>query len=149
MNHRLLLLAAVLLTTGMTRSPKSYLPLDHAAHFVFEEDVMVANKVSAGLAKGRYQAVFQSREHVYYLGEPGALPMPNGVRVNGGIALAKSGDRSCHLFIQIGDDSRAVREAGMGPVVAALARLESGRIREFRDDPACSAFIDHIRVQPG
>lgn len=143
----LLILAALLLATGMTRSPKSYLPLTAPSHFDFVEDVLVANKVSAGLAKGRYQAVFEGPEHVYYLGEPKALIMPNGVRVNGGIALPKPGATvGCHLFIQIGDDAKAVRDAGMGVVISALARMEAGRIREFKKDPACAGFNAHINV---
>lgn len=143
----LIALAALVLATGMTRSPKSYQPLTAPSHFDFAEDVMVANKVSAGLAKGRYQAVFEGPEHVYYLGEPKALIMPNGVRVNGGIALPKAASTAgCHLFIQIGDDSKQVRDAGMGVVIAALARMETGRIREFRKDPTCSGLMPYINV---
>ncbi|GAB3752722.1 hypothetical protein [Lysobacter olei] len=143
----LLMLAALTMATGMTRGPKSYQPLTTPSHFEFVEDVLVANKVSAGLAKGRYQAVFEGPEHVYYLGEPKALIMPNGVRVNGGIALPKPGATvGCHLFIQIGDDSKAVRDAGMGVVISALARMEAGRIREFKKDSACGGFMPHIAV---
>lgn len=50
---------------------------------------MVTNKVSSGLPKGSCQAAIQSKNNVYYLGELGALLMPNGARVNGGIALPK------------------------------------------------------------
>ena len=88
MRRPVLALAIILIACGMTKSPKSFDPVRSPSHFVLEADVMVANKVSSGLAKGSYQAVFQSKDHVYYLGEPGALLMPNGTRVNGGIALA-------------------------------------------------------------
>lgn len=134
----------------MTASPRSYQPLSSASHFVFESDVRVANKLSSGLAKGRYQAVFESTDHMYYLGEPASLLMPNGARIGGGIALPKAdSSKGCHLFIRIGDDSHDVRRNGMGLVVSELAKLEEGRIREFKDDPSCSGFMDHIHVVSG
>ena len=147
MKRPVLALAIILIACGMTKSPKSFDPVRSPSHFVLEADVMVANKVSSGLAKGSYQAVFQSKDHVYYLGEPGALLMPNGTRVNGGIALPKDAlAPPCHLFIQIGDDSEQARDMRLGSLVAALARLEEGRIREFKKDPACTEFMTKISV---
>jgi hypothetical protein len=116
---------------------------------VFAQDVMVANKVSSGLAAGRYQAVFATDRHVYYLGEPKALLMPNGARVNGGIALPRDGGEACHLFIQVGDDSAYTRELGMGLIVNQIARMEAGRIREFKDDAACAGFLPSVQVVEG
>lgn len=145
-----LLLVAVVLTGCMTTSPKSYQSLARESHFVFQDDVMVANKVSSGLAKGTYRSVFESADHTYYLGEPKALIMPNGVRVSGGIALPKAGSsHGCHIFIQVGDDSAIVREQEGGALVAELAKLEAGRIREFKNDPTCSGFITRIQLIDG
>lgn len=147
MKRLVLPLAIILIACGMTKSPKSFDPVPSPSHFILETDVVVANKVSSGLAKGSYQAVFQSKDHVYYLGEPGALLMPNGTRVNGGIALPKHAlAPPCHLFIQIGDDSEQARDMRLGSLVAALARLEEGRIREFKKDPACIEFMAKIAV---
>ncbi len=142
--------ACLSVSACMTSSPGGFDPPPAARHFDFAEDVMVANKVSAGLAAGRYVAAFASATHVFYLGPPKSLIMPNGVRVNGGIALPKSpGDPACHLFIQIGDDSRQVREQGMGVVVAQVAKLEAGSIREFRNDPTCQGFLPRIQLVDG
>lgn len=136
-----------LLAACMTTSPSSYQPLTRSAHFVLDEDTMIANKVSSGLAAGRYEAVFQDEHRTYFLGPPQALLMPNQTRVNGGIALPKStSDRTCHLFIQVGDDSQAVRDMRMGLVVEQIAKLEAGRIREFKDDPACTPYLDRIHL---
>lgn len=147
MKRLVLALAIILIACGMTKSPKSFDPVPSASHFVLEADVMMANKVSSGLAKGSYQAVFQSKDHIYYLGEPGALLMPNGTRVNGGIALPKHAlAPPCHLFIQIGDDSEQARDMRLGALVVALTRLEKGRIREFKKDPACIGFMTRIAV---
>ncbi|KRA46509.1 hypothetical protein [Pseudoxanthomonas sp. Root630] len=147
MKRLVLALTIILIACGMTKSPKSFDPVPSASHFVLEADVMMANKVSSGLAKGSYQAVFQSKDHIYYLGEPGALLMPNGTRVNGGIALPKHAlAPPCHLFIQIGDDSERARDMRLGALVVALARLEKGRIREFKEDPACIGFMTRIAV---
>lgn len=141
------LLSALLLAGCMTTSPSSYQQLTRSSHFVLEQDVLLANKVSSGLVAGRYEAVFQNAQFVYYLGPSKALLMPNGTRVNGGIALPKTaGGPTCHLFIQIGDDSQAVRDMHMGLVVTQLAKLEAGRIREFRDDPTCAPYLERIRV---
>jgi hypothetical protein len=108
----------------MTKSPKSFDPVPSPSHFVLEADVMVTNKVSSGLPKGSCQAAIRSKNNVYYLGELGALLMPNGARVNGGIALPKHAlAPPCHLFIQIGDDSEQARGMRLGALVVALARL--------------------------
>jgi hypothetical protein len=140
-------LLPLLLAGCMTTSPGSYDALTRTSHFALSQDAMIANKVSSGLAAGRYEAVFQTAQHVYYLGPPKALIMPNGTRVNGGIALPRAAaGTNCHLFIQIGDDSQAVRDMRMGLVVSQLAKLEAGRIREFQDDPACAPFLDVVRV---
>lgn len=133
----------------MTASPGSYQPLTTASHFVLEQDTMVANKVTSGLAKGRYQAVFQKNGLTYYLGEPKSLIMPNGVRVNGGIAVPAGEAGACHLFIQVGDDSEIIREQGGGILIAELSKLETGRIREFPGDPACAGFYPHITLAEG
>lgn len=131
----------------MTKSPKSFDPVPSPSHFVLEADVMVTNKVSSGLPKGSCQAAIQSKNNVYYLGELGALLMPNGARVNGGIALPKHAlAPPCHLFVQIGDDSEQSRDMRLGALVAALARLEKGRIREYKKDSACIGFMKKIAV---
>lgn len=143
----LMALACSALVAGcMTASPRSYQPLTSASHFVLEQDTMVTNKVSSGLAKGRYQAVFQKNGLTYYLGEPKSLILPSGVRVNGGIALPPGNAGACHLFIQIGDDSEIIREQNGGVLIAELSKLEAGRIREFPNDPACSGFYPHLAV---
>jgi len=138
------------LSACMTSSPSRFDPPPAARHFEFTGDVLVANKVSSGLAAGRYVAAFASDTHVFYLGPPKALIMANGTRVNGGIALPKTaGDTSCYLFIQIGDDSQQVREQGMGVVAAQVAKLEAGSIREFRNDPMCQGFLPRIQLVDG
>ena len=91
---------------------------------------------------------FQSSDHVYYLGEPGTLIMPNRTRVNGGIAVAKTEDKpTCHLFIQIRDDSGQVRDMRMGALVAEFASLEKDRIREFKSDRGSSELLSDIEVR--
>ena len=130
----------------MTTSPASYQPLTTPSHFVLAQDAMVANKVSSGLAKGRYQAVFQKSGLTYYLGEPKSLIMPNGVRVNGGIALPANKDGDCHVFIQVGDDSEIIRAQDGGELIAQLSKLETGRIREFPGDPGCRGFYPLLTV---
>ena len=144
-------LACSALAAGcMSASPGSYQPLTAASHFVLQQDTMVTNKVSSGLAKGRYQAVFQKNGLTYYLGEPKSLILPNGVRVNGGSPLPPANDGACHLFIQIGDDSEIIRQEKGGLLIAELSKLEAGRIREFPNDPACSGFYPYVkRVQEG
>jgi hypothetical protein len=141
------LLAASTLVAGcMTSSPGSYQPPTSASHFVLEQDTMVTNKISSGLAKGRYQAVFQKNGLTYYLGEPKSLIMPNGVRVNGGIALPAEKSGECHMFIQVGDDSEVIRAENGGELIAQLSKLEAGRIREFPGDPACAGFYPHVMI---
>lgn len=138
---------ALVLLTGMTKSPKSFQPLSEPSHFELAQDLSMPNKLNATLTKGRYQAVFQSKDHVFYLGAPKALQLGNGPHVSGGIALPKPDSKlSCHMFIQIGDDSKEVREQGMGPIVAALAKAEAGRIREFKKDPNCAGLMPHIQI---
>ena len=140
-------LAASTFVAGcMTSSPGSYQPLTSASHFVLEQDTMVTNKISSGLAKGRYQAVFQKNGLTYYLGEPKSLIMPNGVRVNGGVAVPAGKVGDCHMFIQVGDDSEIIRAENGGELIAQLSKLEAGRIREFPGDPACAGFYPYLDI---
>jgi len=53
MKKPVLAIVVVMIACGMTKSPKSFDPVPSHSHFVFEADVMVANKVSSGLARGR------------------------------------------------------------------------------------------------
>lgn len=142
-----LVFMCVVLSSCMTTSPKDYKALSSTSYFVLEQDVMVQTKIAAGLAKGTYRSIFESSESIYYLGESKALILNPKTRVNGGIAISKHASNPvCHLFIQIGDDSEEVRSMGMGPVVSQLAKLEAGRIREFKNDPSCQPLLPYAHV---
>jgi hypothetical protein len=146
--RKIIILLLVLALPGcMSTSAQSYKPLTQASHFVFSQDVMIKNKLSSGLAKGSYQAAFESESHVYYLGEAKSLILNDTLRINGGIALPKpSSNIGCHLFLQVGDDSEYLRTQGMGVLIVQLAKLEEGNIREFKNDPECHKFMPLIEL---
>jgi hypothetical protein len=145
-SHAILLASAVALVGCMTTSPSSFEAVQTPSYFVLTEDAEFPNKIAKALGSGRYSSIFAKNGITYYLGEPKALIMPNGVRVNGGIAI-DAALSNCHLFIQVGDDSKILQEQGAGVVVSQLAKLEAGRIRDFPNDAACKAVLPKIAIQ--
>lgn len=76
MKRPVLALAIILIACGMTKSPKSFDSVPSPSHFVLEADVMVATRHLPAWQRGATRPPFRART-VYYLGEPGALLMPN------------------------------------------------------------------------
>jgi hypothetical protein len=151
---RIALLLVLLVSACAGVSPGKFTPVSSASWFDLEREyTWVAVKANAfhpdvinGLAPGRYLAVFEDDSYVYYQG-PAKCVLP--FTDNGGIRLPKPGVvAEPLLWVYVRDDSAAISASpGGGPLVAAVSKLEAGRVRPFNGGHVDEGLVASIRIQ--
>ena len=142
-----LLVLVMALSGCLTKSKSSFMSVSSNSYFVLEANVYHKTKVAIGLGQGKYTAIFQDADFVYYYGPSKGLLMNEKIGVNGGIALPKpTSKRNCNFFIEIGDDSESLKKNGV--LMQKLSKMEAGRIRTFGldNDPQCQEYLADIKI---